>query len=161
MNWEINRGITDFIVCRKCARKIKDRNLTGHARRHGYKRVGYYLADYPDAPTVIPEKAEKQRRAHAELRTKVAKAERIISEAVGSVARARRKGYTPEEIRKAIEAVRKVPYVSNRTAREALNISEAGLHRWLSEGKLKRYKKGFVYSAQIIRILDRSLATVS
>jgi hypothetical protein len=179
VNWEKDRGITDFIVCRKCARKIKDRNLTGHARLHGYKRIGYYLADYPDAPTVIPKHAKKQRIAHADRRTKERDAEQAVRAARADVARianelaqakmelakakevraeSRRKVHPPQVITEAIQRVRQMPYVANRTAIQALNISEAGLYRWLEEGKLKRYKKGYVYSIQIVQILDRPAA---
>jgi hypothetical protein len=84
------------------------------------------------------------------------RAQRLAAEA--KIEKARQKAHAPEEIREAIEFVRKMPYTPNRTAMQALNISEAGLFRWLKEGKLKKYKKGYVYSAQLIQILDRSLA---
>ena len=68
---------------------------------------------------------------------------------------ARRKTYLLEDITKAIESVRKTPFVTNRTAMVALNISESEFYRWLEHGKLKKYKKGFVYSGQVVRTLDR------
>jgi hypothetical protein len=60
----------------------------------------------------------------------------------------------------AIEVVRKMPHVSNRVAMAALQLSQAEFYRRKKDGTLKPYelKKGFVYSAQIIGILDRGRA---
>jgi hypothetical protein len=88
------------------------------------------------------------------LRAHKAAAEAKAKEEVAT----RRKSYSPEEIAQAIQIVRRVPYVTNRTARQALNISEAGLYRLLDYGKLKRFRKGYVYSLQVVEILDRAHA---
>jgi hypothetical protein len=72
----------------------------------------------------------------------------------------KRKSYTQQEVMDAIEVVRKMPHVSDRVAMAALQLSQAEFYRRKKDGPLKPYelKKGFVYSAQIIGILDRGRA---
>lgn len=76
----------------------------------------------------------------------------------GDERKAHRKSYTPEEVRDAIQFVRTTPHAPNRTAMRALNISEAEFYRWIKNDRLRKYKRGFVYSAQVVQILDRGLS---
>ena len=74
--WEMNRGILDFIVCRHCGFKIRG-NVTRHLHTHGYKRVAYYLAKFPDAPTVIPRLQKKGVVRYAAMKQAFEKHKRI------------------------------------------------------------------------------------
>lgn len=98
-----------------------------------------------------PEVKAKKKQAWAEIK----KAVRAYKEGKDGL---RRKSYTHEQITDAIASVRKMPYAAYRTAMVALNVSRAQLFRYIEAGKLKRQKKGFVYSAQVLQMADRGLA---
>jgi hypothetical protein len=179
--WETKQQNQEFwrehIACRVCG-FIGSQPLIGHLRSHHKLDKTQYRRLYPKASTscvanleqlrLRNEKGENSDRlteqhkaAKAEvarIAEELAQAKRELAKVKAARAESRRKVYTPEDIGRAIESVRKTPYAANRTAMQALNISEAGLHRWLKDGKLKRYKKGFVYSVQILHILDRPTA---
>ena len=72
----------------------------------------------------------------------------------------RQKSHTQQEVMDAIDLVRKMAHVPDRVAMAALQLSEAGFYRRKKDGTLKPYelKKGFVYSAQVIGILERGQA---
>jgi hypothetical protein len=72
----------------------------------------------------------------------------------------RQKSHTQQEVMDAIDLVRKMAHVPDRVAMAALQLSEAGFYRRKKDGTLKPYelKKGFVYSAQVIGILERGRA---
>jgi len=65
--WESDRGGKNFIVCRKCGRRMRNPNVISHLRSHGYKSIGRYLSDFRDAPTVVPQQSKKQKLEHQKL----------------------------------------------------------------------------------------------
>lgn len=102
--------------------------------------------------------AEADKRKLAETLAKLATAEARAAKAKADRSESRRKSYTPEEVTAAIQLARKMPSVAHSTAMRALNISESEFYRWIDQGKLKKYKKGFVYSAHVLQVLDRGLS---
>jgi hypothetical protein len=110
---------------------------------------------------IISELRRQSRRTPAEhLTNGTEPVARVTERQIRNRETKKRKSYAQQEVIDAIEVVRKMPHVSNRVAMAALHLSQAEFYRRKKDGTLKPYelKKGFVYSAQIIGILDRGRA---
>jgi hypothetical protein len=161
------------VICRVCGKKLGSELRARRGGHLGTHRLSMeeYRAKYPDAPWRSLAQIPKQKAARTRFRVKKAaneaaeKAEltelralRTKGNGTEPASSLRRKSYTQEEIMDAIQLVRKMPSVAHRVAMRALNISESEFYRWIGQNKLRKYKKGFVYSAQVVRILDRESA---